>query len=97
VTATAGKADVAVECRREAAGWSCRVTVSDTRGTTAHEVALSAAELTRYAPNDSDPERLVRDAFAFLLAREPKESILPRFTLSEIERYFPEFGRMIPS
>ena len=37
------------------------------------------------------PERCVEVAFRFLLDREPKESILARFDLSVITRYFPEY------
>jgi hypothetical protein len=47
--------------------------------------------VARYAP-DSTPEELLEAAFGFLLAREPKESILPRFELPVIERYVPEFA-----
>ncbi len=35
----------------------------------------------------------VERAFAFLLEREPKESILREFDMTTISRYFPEFGR----
>jgi hypothetical protein len=35
-------------------------------------------------------------AFRFLLEREPKESILARFDVSVIARYFPEFERELP-
>ena len=41
------------------------------------------------------PEDLVRRSFVFLLAREPKESILGRFDLPLIGRYFPEYEREI--
>ncbi len=73
----------------------CAVTLRDGRGATSHEVTVSPTELALYAPSDMDPARLVRDAFSFLLAREPRESILRQFRISEIERYFPEFRRMI--
>jgi hypothetical protein len=33
----------------------------------------------------------VRASFEYLLAREPAGSILPRFDLGIIERYFPEW------
>jgi hypothetical protein len=36
-------------------------------------------------------EELVGDGFAFLLDREPKESILREFDLSVIKRYFPDY------
>jgi hypothetical protein len=42
------------------------------------------------------PERCPEAAFRFLLDREPKESILRRFDVTEILRYFPEFEREIP-
>ena len=34
--------------------------------------------------------------FRFLLDREPKESILTRFDVTVIARYFPEFERELP-
>jgi hypothetical protein len=42
------------------------------------------------------PERCIQAAFQFLLDREPKESILRRFDVSVISRYFPEFERELP-
>jgi hypothetical protein len=47
--------------------------------------------LARLAPGAASPEDLVRRSFAFLLRREPKESILRRFDLPLIGRYFPEW------
>jgi len=37
------------------------------------------------------PEDLVKKSFEFLLAREPKESILRSFNLKVINKYFPEY------
>jgi hypothetical protein len=34
---------------------------------------------------------MIEAAFRFLLAREPKESILSRFDVIVISRYFPDF------
>jgi len=42
------------------------------------------------------PERCLEAAFRFLLDREPKESILRRFDVTVILRYFPEFEREMP-
>ena len=42
------------------------------------------------------PERCIEAAFRFLLDREPKESILRRFDITVISRYFPEFERELP-
>ena len=40
---------------------------------------------------DDDLERIVRESFGFLLEREPATSVLGRFSLSDISRYFPEY------
>ena len=71
------------------------MTVADRGTETTHEVTVSDDEMTRYAAPSQDVESLVERSFRFLLEREPKESILPRFAISEIERYFPEFGSRI--
>ena len=71
------------------------VEVAEGRGATRHRVTLSAADCARLAAGAA-PERLIEAAFRFLLDREPKESILSRFDLSVIARYFPEFERELP-
>lgn len=86
---------VDVACEPAPGGWTCRVTVAGPRAATTHVVSVSAADLARLAPGTADPEDLVRRSFAFLLAREPKESILGRFDLMVIARYFPEYERTI--
>jgi hypothetical protein len=89
--------DVRCEPARDG-GWRCRVTVVDGRSETRHEVLVSPNELAYYgAPGSTDPTDLVRASFAFLLEREPKESILRAFDLSVIERYFPEFRGWVAS
>jgi len=40
-------------------------------------------------------EELIKKSFEFLLEREAKESILPRFNLRIINQYFPEFKEEI--
>ena len=86
-----------VACVGEDGSWTCAVRVHDARSATDHEVlvdeidlppALDGAEL-------ADVETLVRTTFEFLLEREPKESILPRFDIAVIGRYFPEFRERI--
>lgn len=71
------------------------VEVSDGRGTSRHRVTASHDERARYAGPGADGATLVEASFRFLLEREPKESILPRFSLSDIEGYFPEYPREI--
>ena len=55
---------------------------------------MTPADVARYAPGSS-AEALLAASFAFLLEHEPKESILRRFDLPVIERYFPEYARVI--
>jgi len=71
-------------------GTTFRVVVTDDNGSSSHMVTVMPSDVERYAPGSS-PEELLEAAFAFLLAREPKEAILARFELPVIEQYFPEF------
>ncbi len=64
------------------------LTISD------HVVAATKADVERLGEGSS-VEELVRRSFEFLLEREPPQSILSRFSLSDIERYFPEYPRVI--
>ena len=69
-------------------GWQCRVKVDERYD---FDVAVSRAELTRFGSGESEPSRLVEESFRFLLEREPPSSIMARFSVSVIERYFPEY------
>ena len=70
------------------------VTVEDGGGSTHHEVTVWPSDIERYAPG-AEPEALLEASFAFLLEREPKESILRRFELPVIEQYFPDYAARI--
>lgn len=88
--------DVVVRCATTATGWECAVDVRDEDGSaTRHRVEIRPGDLARLAPGAHDPTDLVSRSFAFLLAREPKESILRAFDLSVIGRYFPAYERTI--
>jgi hypothetical protein len=71
------------------------VDVEEDASATHHEVTASRADLTRLARGGETPVQLMERCFAFLLEREPKESILRRFDVSVISRYFPDFERTI--
>jgi hypothetical protein len=86
---------IEVESRPVADGWLATVTVADRDARIEYAVSVSASELARFDPGAADPGALVRRSFEFLLAREPKESILRSFSLSVIGRYFPEYEREI--
>jgi hypothetical protein len=65
------------------------------RQTTTHQVTLSAADYERLAGGRVSETELVRLSFEFLLEREPNTSILSRFDLPVIARYFPEYEQAI--
>jgi hypothetical protein len=67
------------------------VKVRGPRSETSHVVTVPAALAGRLGLADLPGEEVVRASFAFLLDREPAESILPRFSLGTISRYFPEY------
>lgn len=72
------------------------VVVTEGGHATTHVVTVSPQDVEHYAPG-ADPVRLVAASFEFLLRRESKESILRSFELTVIERYFPEYPRVIRS
>lgn len=67
-----------------------RVRVSEGSSSTTHTVTADADTLAQLSPG-TDGDEVVRASFRFLLDREPKESILGRFGILVIERYFPEY------
>ena len=67
------------------------VRVSESGSDTEHRVTVTLADLQRLGEGYGSPEEFLRACFEFLLAREPKESILREFEVSVISRYFPEF------
>ena len=79
-----------VDCEELGSSWRCTVAVGDDPGATRHEVTLDAATLDDLAPGATATE-LVLESFAFLLEREPRESIMRRFDLPIIGRFFPEY------
>jgi len=71
------------------------VSVRDEASKTQHRVTLSRKDFERLS-GGADADRLIDAAFRFLLDREAKESILARFDVSVIARYFPEFEQKLP-
>jgi hypothetical protein len=72
-----------------------RVRVSEGRSESVYDVSIGQSDFDRLSGGKVEPEELVKRSFEFLLEREPKESILKRFDLSVIGRYFPEYEREI--
>ena len=71
-----------------------RVTVTEGKSQTVHEVTARPDDVRRYG-GDATAERLIERSFEFLLERESKEMILRSFELPVIERYFPEYAKEI--
>lgn len=63
--------------------------------TTVHIVTLKHDYYEQLAGGKAAPEKLIEKSFEFLLERESNTSILPRFELPVIARYFPEFEKTI--
>jgi hypothetical protein len=74
-----------------------RVRITEGGSEATHDVTVRPGDYAKLAGEKTEPEELVRRSFEFLLEREPKESILARFDLSVISRYFPEYEREIKS
>jgi hypothetical protein len=87
--------EITVSATPNADGWTCQVTIQEGgRAVSVHVVEATRRELERFAP-ESSVEDLVRRSFKFLLEREPPQSILRRFGLSDIEHYYPQYPRVI--
>lgn len=67
------------------------VTVREGHGRTNHEVTVPEGFLAGVGLAGADAEQAVRASFAFLLEREPATSIMGRFDLPTITRFFPDY------
>lgn len=68
-----------------------RVEIEDDAGRSEHEVTVPDGYAEQLGAGDVALQDLVRESVRFLLEREPKESILSSFALSDIPGYFPEY------
>ena len=74
------------------------VDVREGRGSSHHTVTCDPALYERLAGGRGVPApAFIEAVFTFLLERESKESILSRFDLSVVSRYFPDFETEIAS
>ncbi len=72
------------------------VVVSAGKGETRHRVTMARKIFDQLSGGKRAPMEVIEAAFRFLLDREPKESILSRFDVSVISRYFPDFMSELP-
>jgi hypothetical protein len=71
------------------------VRVRNGKSETSHIVSVPSGIEAELGLEATSAEALVRASFTFLLDREPASSILPRFSLDVVSRYFPEYRREI--
>jgi hypothetical protein len=76
---------------RKSAETTYEVQLTDEKSKSSHAVTLKDSDYTRLTRNQVAPEELIRRSFEFLLEHEAKESILSRFDLTVISRYFPQY------
>jgi hypothetical protein len=62
---------------------------------TAHDVTVPAGYLEKLGLTGVAVPQVLEESFRFLLEREPNTSILRRFDLPVIARYFPEYETVI--
>ena len=86
---------VSVSAAAAGEAWVCEVEVDHGGEHTRHTVTVSPRDLARWGTGDhkEDVEDLVARSFDFLLEREPPGSILQRFDLSVIQRYFADYDQ----
>ncbi|MDQ4034931.1 MAG: hypothetical protein M3153_03290 [Chloroflexota bacterium] len=82
--------ELKVGCDPHDAGWRCTVVVGTDASATEHVVDVDRLTLDDLAPG-STPDELVRESFAYLLEREPRESIMRSFELPIISRFFGDY------
>ena len=67
-----------------------QVTVADSM-TTTHEVTVTDQSLTDLTDDKVTKEQLLEFSFNFLLDREPNTSILSKFDINVISKYFSDY------
>ena len=67
------------------------VRVIEGKSESPHRVTLAEEDYARLTGGKVSHEELIRRSFEFLLEHESKESILERFDLTVISRYFPQY------
>jgi hypothetical protein len=72
------------------------VVVREGRGETRHHVTMARKTYEQLTAGEATPEACIEAAFRFLLDHEPKESILGRFDVTAISRYFRKFEQELP-
>lgn len=83
-----------IEVKKKSAG-EFLVIVDEGGSKTEHNVELDDEYYQKLTGGKITEEELIKESFEFLLERESKESILSKFNLRVIKRYFPEYEEEI--
>lgn len=81
--------------RQEDNHWRFLVILGPPDDQTKHWVTLTEQYYLELTNGQTAPDQLIVKSFEFLLQREPKESILPKFDLNLIQTYFPDYPDLI--
>ena len=76
-------------------GWTFTVSIQEDNGATKHSVTVAKDYYEKLTGGKITPEELVKFSFDFLLAHEPKESIMSQFGLQLIQKYFADYENSI--
>lgn len=87
------------EKKRTAAGWKFQVELESDKDTAQPEYTVKLTEdyYQQLTNGGINPEDLVEKSFYYLLEREPANSIMSEFNLSDISTYFPNYESEILS
>jgi hypothetical protein len=71
--------------------WTFMVEIGRGDGLNEYMVILDREYWTRLTNRRVEPEELVKVTFHFLLEKEPKELILKKFNISDVQGHFPGY------
>ena len=72
-----------------------RITIEEKSSKSVHKVTVEPEYYQKITQGKISMEEYIQLSFEFLLKREPKESILPAFNIQVINRYFPEYEKVM--
>ena len=76
--------------------WAYEVKIQSQGQSYDSRVTLSWSDYDLWSHGRVAPQRVVRAAIEFMLARSTTSTILPKFDCSLLRRYFPEIDRELP-
>ena len=83
--------EINVSVINESEAMEFEVRVGEGPSATAHRVSMSEDQYKKLGDGAGKPSDFIEAAFRFLLDRESKQSIMSRFDITVISKYFPEF------